>query len=58
MGKIPPSVIRYFLSLIFFGLGMIAVRQFGRTGIWFIIIGLVVFYGGLWLYRRLRQDDG
>ena len=55
MGKIPPSVIRYVVSLFYFGMGMIIVRQYGRTGIWLVVIGLVVFYGGLWAIRRLNR---
>ena len=54
MSKVPPSVIRYVLSLFFFGAGMVLVRVYGRTGVWIVVIGLVLFYGGLWLYRRSR----
>lgn len=54
MGRIPPSVIRYVLSLFFFGVGMVLVRVYGRTGVWIVVLGLVLFYGGLWLFRRVR----
>ncbi len=55
MGKISPSVKRYIVSLFFFGIGMVLVRQYGRTGVWLVVFALVVFYGGLWVIRRRGQ---
>jgi len=44
------------IALIFFALGRIVVVQMGTTGIWIVIVALIVFYSAWWVnYRRSKK---
>ena len=54
--KILPIIKSITIALIFFALGRLMVIRMGNTGIWVIVIALLVFYAIWWqMYQRNKQ---